>query len=485
MILIMLRPALSSFCLLAACLVALSLPSLCSATIIVGSESNGHLINSNVTPEGQRRELRLMKAQGTQLVRANIGWNEVAAACGGATPEQLSDYNHPCYNWAIIDGLVMGAQSLGMKVLISVTRTPSWASGSSDPANMGSTDEQFVHVAYHYAAFHTAAASRYRTGSPYGTVGYWTVHNESNSATFWKPAPDPDRYGRLYALTAVAIRRASPDARIAAGPTNPTGNGELSIHPLDFIEAAQDAINYYLPGDLEERRSYIDAWAHNPYPVATGQPHRPRSTRLTHVVGMAHVGRLIEQIDAHELTKDKKLWATEFGWETRGRTSVSEQRQAQFIAEAYHWLDSWGRFEIGGSYGLTDPSAASDLQTGTYRVSGAPKPAAVMMQRMISVPAAGMYGKVPWGSAVEVWGRSNLSPRTGQLVYSVNGGPWRKVAAQKRARDGSIRATMLITSSSVRFAVHDKVRHVRRGLGAVRAVRAYVPPPVSVAPAAG
>lgn len=446
-----------------------------SHALMVGAESNGEIVNSNVTPQMQRATLERMRAQGSQLVRANFGWNEIAAACGGQTPAQLADHTNSCYNWTLVDSFAQTTAELGLVPLISLTRVPSWANASSDVNNMGGTSAQFTQVMNHYVALHQAAGTRYRTGSVYGTINYWTIHNEPNSARFWAPRPNAERYGLLYARTAVALRAVHPLARIAPGPTNPTGNGRYSIRPLDFVRRATIAADKYLPGTLANRRSYMRYWAHNPYPAARHQPS-VSSGAAAHIIGMARLGLLVRQLDAHPLTKGAHVWATEFGWETSKAPQVtSAAQQAQFIAEAFDWMDSLHRVDIGVNYGLTDPVDPVDWQSGTYTSSGQAKPAVAMMRRMISVPAAGTAGKLKAGK-VKVWGRSNVAPKSGQLVYRKIGGfAWKPVPGQRRAADGSIRSTVNLVRGSYQFAVRDAgslILGIKAGTGPTRSVLA-------------
>jgi hypothetical protein len=446
---------------------ALACAPAAQAALLVGAESNAEIVNSTVSEAGQHEALVRMKLQGTQVVRANFGWNEIAAACAGQTSEALADPDNACYNWRLVDSLVASSSALGLQPLVSFTRTPAWASGSLDPMYMGETDAQFTRVMDFYVSFHRAAAARYRTGSPHGTIRYWTVHNEPNSAQFWKPRPSAERYGLLYARTAVAIRQAHPGALIAAGPTNPNGMPPYGIPPLTFIKRTVPVIERNLPGTLATKRTYLRYWAHNPYPNPKSQPTVPNPAHPDSI-GLARMSRLIAQLDSMPLTRGAHVWATEFGWETAGPgPTVSQARQAQFIAEAFDMLGALGRVDIGINYGVVDPLDPADWQSGTWTASGQAKASMAMMQRMVSVPQAGLAGSVKAGQLVRIWGRSNIARTSGRLMYRRAGGVWKAVPGQRRQADGSIRASLRLARGSWQLATRDAL-----GQGPVRQVRA-------------
>jgi hypothetical protein len=431
------------------------LAPLSAQAIMVGAESNGELVNSNRTPALQAIALDKMQKQGVQVVRGNWGWNEVATGptCALQTPAQLADPENLCYNWTLLDSFVSQANARNIQVLISFTRVPIWVIGNPEPTYTGGTTTQFQTFKTHYAAFHTAAATRYKTGSSHGTIKYWTVFNEPNTPQYWKPSPNATRYAALFAETSKAIHAAFPGAQVAAGPTNPTGN--RGIKPVTFIKQFQAALPKYLPGT--SLRKNLNAWAHNPYPSATSQPHIPSAIAPRDTIGMATIQRLFSTLDSNANTRGLKVWATEFGWETSGNYRIPQARQAQYIAEAFNWLDSKNRVVIGISYGLTDPLDPNDWQSGTFLTNGTPKMSFRMFQRMVSVPQAGLQNRVKRNTMVKVWGRSNVNPSTGVLAMKRTGSNvWQIVPGQRRKADGSITANIKVTARQYQFSVYDK-----------------------------
>jgi hypothetical protein len=417
------------FLVLLSILAMLVVPAGANAAILIGMESNRELVNTTQTPELQGEALQKMKDQGVQVVRANFRWYDVAEGCAGQTATQLENHLNSCYSWGRLDSLVQQANDRQMQVLLSLTQNPSWLHPNA-PANvdgltyyfMGTTPAQFARTVEHYVAFHKAAGTRYRQGSGFGFVKFWTIHNEPNSKYYWGPTPNPARYAQLYGKTAVALRAANPGARIAPGPTGPTG-GTGGVKPLDFLVAFQRSVPAYLPGSMANKRKYINAWAHNPYPGSTTPPSVFQRTLHPRNVTMGSIDRIFKQLDASPITRGTKVWATEFGWETNGPGKVSEINQARFIAEAFDWLDSKRRVELGISYGLTDPPAIPtfDWTSGTFTNAGVKKRSYAMFQRMVSVPQAAMNNTVRAGTRLRVWGRANVNPARTQLAYRIIG----------------------------------------------------------------
>lgn len=448
-----------------AALIALAIAPASASAFSVGAEYNGGLVNSDRTPALQADVLDKMAIQGVQVVRANFGWNEIAVNCAGRSVAELGNPDNGCYNWAVLDSLVNLANQRGIKVLLSTSRVPTWVQPQSDPSqpyDMGASQAQFNKTVATYAAFLKAAGTRYKAGSQYGSIPYWTVWNEPNSNTFFKPAPNAARYAQLYAAAAVALKTANPGALVAPGPTGP----KSTIKPGTFIPAFQANVVKFLPRANPKR--YINAWAHNPYPQLGKAPTAKDGLKFPSIT-MSNIGDLLTTLDKKPITKGLPVWGTEFGYETkpeetRAGLSVSYAQQAQYLAEGFHKLDATKRFTIGIWYGLVDnkinnaQDMIGDWQSGTITAAGTTKPSFWMFQRMISAPT----GMVRKGMTVPVWGRSNVSPNTGQLVYRTSAaGKWYLVPGAKKRTDGTITASFKVKTTVVQFAIYDGVRTAR------------------------
>lgn len=440
----------------AACLALLVAAPTSSATIY-GVESNSELVNSSVTRASQARTLDRMRLQGVRIVRVNMGWNEIARdSCRTRPVYLLRRHDNGCYDWRVFDGVVQEAQARRITVLASVSRAPRWLHGSSNPSYLGRTGAQWRRSALHYSAFMEAAAKRY-SGIGHGYVRRWTVWNEPNSKTYFAPINTraeriaaPKRYAQMYGMTAVAMRRASPHAVLAVGPTGPRG----TIAPLNYIREVQAALPRFLPGTIASKRSYIGAWAHNPYPGVSRAPSRG-IVKLPWI-GMANVSDLFRQLDRSPLTRGKQVWATEFAYQTNppDRTlGISPHLQGRYIAESFDWLDSKRRIPVLIWYGFTDGDRLIDWQGGTYFANGRPKVSLLWWRRPISVPVSSTRR----GGMVRVWSRSNVNPYRGRIAMSTNGRTWRLLSMRGRRGDGTTVQTMRLFRTTW-FATWDGVR---------------------------
>ena len=426
----------------------------------VGAEANGELINSDRTPALQAAALDKMQAQGVQVVRINMGWNEIAANCGTQSAAQLTDPDNGCYTWGVLDSLVTLAADRNIKVLMSTSRAPGWLQKSSDPYQLGRTPAAFNRTVAFYASFIQAAGSRYAPGSAHGTIPYWTIWNEPNSNTFFKPAPNAARYALMYAKAAMALKKVYPAAQVAPGPTGPNS----TIKPVPYIKAFQKAIVKLLPGaTIKAKQRFLGAWAHNPYPVIYAPTGNPRYMGHTFIdknaLGMAQTRDLIRLLDSAPITRGLKVWATEFGWETNPpdptRNAISLARQAQYIPEAYDLLDATGRVTIGVQYLLSDPVDPTniDFQSGTYFANGTPKPSFYAYQRMISTNVT----RLKRGGAVIIFAKANTAPRKTAIMFSTNGRTGWKVLSSPRRADGSIRRVLRM-QKTMYFATWDGLK---------------------------
>lgn len=159
---------------------------------------------------------------------------------------------------------------------------------------------------------------------------------------------------------------------------------------------------------------------------------------------MGNLSDLVRVLDSSPVTRNKKIWATEFAYQTRpeDRTGITYGQQAAWLADGFRIMSNHRRVSIAIWYVFQDPAAKSDWQSGLKVKSGANKPSYAMFQRPISVTA----NRVRRGSAIRLWGKTNLGlvRSATRLEYSYNGRTWRKVPGQRTnntVRTGAFRIT--------------------------------------------
>ncbi|MFC1889851.1 hypothetical protein ACFL4G_08855, partial [Thermodesulfobacteriota bacterium] len=95
----------------------------------------------------------------------------------------------------------------GMDVTAIFLGAPEWAApcGIHDEIDAGEYAEYTGRVAEHFA----------------GRIRYYEFWNEQNTSRFWKPQPNPTKYGELLKATHTAVHAADPEATVIFGGLSP------------------------------------------------------------------------------------------------------------------------------------------------------------------------------------------------------------------------------------------------------------------------
>ncbi len=132
----------------------------------------------------------------------------------------------------------------------------------------------------------TRTVSRYK-----GRVNYWEVWNEENESSFWGKKADPAEYTEFLKITAEAIRKANPDAKILFG-------GTIGI-PYQYIEDCLKA----------GAGQWFDIMNIHPYRNVMNSNFAVMKFRND----IAKLRKLLTQYKAG----DYPIWITEMGWSDR------------------------------------------------------------------------------------------------------------------------------------------------------------------------
>jgi hypothetical protein len=230
---------------------------------------------------------------GSRWVRLNVEWRSTETSPGSYNASMLDYY----------DRAVDLARASGQRILMLVSRSPSWASGSTDreaPPKDPATFASFVHF----------LAARWA-----GKVEAWEVWNEPNISRFWPTGPNPAAYTALLRAAYPAIKSSDPGAKVVfAGP---------STNDYSFVEGA------YAAG----AKGYFDVMSTHPYTCAS-----PDS--VSYVNGRMSKSSFLAYREIHNSMiargDDKPIWFTEFGWSTTSEAcGVSEATQAAYLRKAF------------------------------------------------------------------------------------------------------------------------------------------------------
>jgi hypothetical protein len=110
------------------------------------------------------------------------------------------------YDWRYDDDIAKELAGHGLRWLAVLAFAPPWASvqpGVLHAAPRGTGA---------YAAYAAAVARRY-----HGLISAFEIWNEENLPVFWRPAPDPAAYARLYEAARAAIHSVDPGVPVLIG----------------------------------------------------------------------------------------------------------------------------------------------------------------------------------------------------------------------------------------------------------------------------
>jgi hypothetical protein len=266
--------------------------------------------------QNHERVLSLAREAGFGWVRQQIWWRQIEPWKGS-------------YYWGELDAIVAEANAQGLYVLLSIVRSPDWATGGGyglpyDPEDLGD--------------FLYALASHYR-----GQVHAYEIWNEPNLARENAGrVVEPGRYVQLLNVAYRRIKEADPVARVISAPLTPTGvtRSWLSTDDIDYLRAllayedglflaSCDAVGAHAAGTLNPPDTL---WPDEPGPGPGWLDHPTHYFR--HVENIHNV--------LLEFGSNKPIWITEFGWATANYSwgfeygyYNSEEDQANYIVRAF------------------------------------------------------------------------------------------------------------------------------------------------------
>lgn len=313
-------------------------------------------------------DARYMQAGRIGAIRVPVMWNLVQPSPNGG------------YDWSGMDETMELAARARLTVLPFLYGTPRWLAGQPTKLPVDSARARRAWV-----AFVTAAVERYGPGGEFWTehapeqaaVNYlpaiqtptpirnWQVWNEANFFYFAFPV-SPSRYARLLKLTAPAVRRVDPGARITLSGLfgNPDEGGRRGMDSFRFLERL-----YRSPGIKAD----FDAVALHPYAF--------------HVDDLEALVERVRRAMVANRDPGAGLYITEMGWGSQNdpHEVAFEQGirgQARELRDAYRYLiDNRHRLNLKGTYWYSWKDVAGSCNfcdsVGLFRAGARfrPKPA--------------------------------------------------------------------------------------------------------------
>lgn len=308
---------------------------------------------------------------GAGWVRLNVFWSDLEPRRGVYSEEEL----------ARLDQAVDGVAAQGPRVLLTVYRTPRWASDQRwwrDPVPGYSRGYRSWYAMERGALPRLQALAALLAARYAGRVSALECWNEPNFWWFLYPqrtARDPYYGARTYLRM---LRAFSAGARSAGSGVQVLGGATMSFGRDDRYRTSPQRFARFLK--RSGAGALIDAYSHHPYipggsrrVAPSSRPDRPRST-----VTLGNLGALLR------LFPTKPFYLTEYGYNTRpsddfGGFSVSELTQARYLREAYARAQRYGRVQALFWYLAVDqrpPGVPADhgVYTGLSRPNGSHKP---------------------------------------------------------------------------------------------------------------
>lgn len=402
------------------------------------------------------RSLDMIQAAGFQVIRQQFPWEDIEIHAKG----DFEDRRHqPARSaWAKYDRIVELAGARGLTIIARLDAPPDWA--RSDPAEhewFGPPD-RFED----YGDFVTAVVQRYQ-----GRIKYLQIWNEPNIFPEWGTRPpDPVAYTRLLSIAARRARAIDPGMVIISAPLAPTlDHSERALYDLDYLDAMLEA----------GAAQYFDILGIIAYGLGSG----PGDHRVVwHRTNFARPQLLRDALVRHGVG-DKPAWILEMGWSAvpEGMDApfgrVTDEQQARYLVGAYDRIEHdypWVGVGVVWFFRRPNPEWLKRPE-GYFRLvtpDWQPLPAYTALQAVATAPAVlpsgfqhvshpGFTLSGPWRSeantqaALATWVRGSvgsqisftfdgsdatlltrLTPASGILEYSVDGGPAQGVDVQSR-----------------------------------------------------
>ena len=361
---------------------ALLIPASSSASPFVryGIQDDAYLA-SGPSLEGR---IGTLDELGAKLVRVMVNWRQIAPT----KPRRPASPGDPAYDWRSTDEVLGALHAHGISVLVTLYRTPTWASASRTPRAVPTSKSSL-------AAFAVAVAKRY----PW--VRLWEIWNEPNLRSFLSPNSPRLYVQRLLNPTYYALHAQNVANRVAGGATSPRSTTS-GASPVAFMRGMRAA------------HPRMDAYSHHPYPVTRDERpfgFAPGVCRYcTGVLTLANLPKLLS-----EVRRDfgpKRIWLTEYSYQTdpADPDGVSRARQAQYIAESALRVRQAPFVDILIHFIIEDEQRPNGWQSGLFSTAGIAKPAANSF--MLPIVQAARRGV-----RTTIWGQ--VRPGSGRRAYQL------------------------------------------------------------------
>ncbi|MHB1134778.1 MAG: cellulase family glycosylhydrolase [Chloroflexota bacterium] len=329
----------------------------------------GYGMQSHLWYEGRDRALDMTKSAGFNWTKQQLRW------------EWIEKNGKGQFEWGTLDGIVDAANARGLKIMLSVTAAPKWATGNNPvtapPLNVNDAGD-----------FFRALASRYK-----GRVHAYEVWNEANlSCAEWGCKPvNAAEYVNLLKVSYQAIKAVDAGAIVVSGALTPTGwnDGATAVDDVVFLD------QMYAAG-MKEWCDVVGAHPNgfdNPPGDWMDRATDPGARMKGHPSFYFRRAEQLREIMVKYGDGNKKMWLTEVGWSTLNQNpdygygaNTTEAEQAQFLVEAYRMSKAWGwvgaMFVWNLNFANVVPASDEKAPYGILNADWSPRPSYTALQNM-------------------------------------------------------------------------------------------------------
>jgi hypothetical protein len=296
-----------------------------------------------------------------------VGWARLFVNWGVAEPADNAP-NTSYVNAVAAD--VAAYDARGIKVLVVLTGSPRWASGSASGIGPPIDPAKYAEFAAYMAATIPAAEA-------------WELWNEADDNLFWESGPDAPRYAAMLRAAYPAIKAANPAATVVS--TGMVGNN------FGFLKQLYDN---------GAGGSFDAVGVHTDTACLIAPPEHVYRETDGRIGRFAFTGyREVHNVMAAHGDGAKPIWMTELGWNTSSTepnscrdgsqagtkaAGVTEAVQARNLTKAYECMAADPYLTVAMWFSLQDiPGRPNyDGHLGLLRADGSAKPAYAAMKAL-------------------------------------------------------------------------------------------------------
>ncbi len=326
------------------------------------------------------RALQLTSNAGFDWIRQQIHWKNMEGPPGE-------------YAWDELDTIVDATNQYGLKLLISIVRSPTFytADGSdglpADPTTLGN--------------FVEAMAQRY--GNKIGAYEIWNEQNLAHETGGQITIEDAGKYVDLLIESYNRIKAVSPEAFVLAGAPSSTGvtDPAIAISDIEYYRAMYEYKDGIIDGHFDVQAVHPGGSANPPDTFYPDNPSTADGWTDHPTFYFRHIENVRAVMEEYGLG-NHQIWITEFGWATENVTpgyefgnQVTFEQQAEYITDAiqltyeqYPWVGNMFLWNLNFAilWNQQDPPQPLHEQASFGILNGdwSPRPSYLALQELIA-----------------------------------------------------------------------------------------------------